>query len=109
MGRFFVVVCARAALTACKDKSKSADLPPAQEWSASSGNLPPAQQPANPHGGTMSPHGEGDVDPSNPHAGVDMNNPHAGGSPDVSQMGLTGPDPNRKIDPTHHLKGIIRV
>ena len=35
--------------------------------------------------------------------------PHAGGGPDVAKMGLPAPDPNRPIDPTHHVKGMIAI
>ena len=46
----------------------------------------------------------------NPHAGLDMgsdpSNPHAGmdiGGTDVTKLGLPPPDPNRAIDPAHHV------
>jgi hypothetical protein len=112
MGRFLSIALALAALGACSKDKDSKGLPPAQEWSASTGNLPPAQQSANPH--TANPHvAEGDnphagVDMDNPHAGMDPSNPHGGGQ-DVGQMGLPPPDPNRKIDPTHHVKGVIKI
>jgi hypothetical protein len=41
---------------------------------------------------------------ADPHAGMDM-----GGTVDVSQLGLPPPDPNRKIDPSRRVKGMIRV
>jgi hypothetical protein len=122
MGRYIVIAAALAAFTAaCKDKSKSEGLPPAQEWSANTGNLTPAPQPgggampgagANPHAGMggangVNPHagvpGMGGAD--DPHAGLDM----GGGSPDVAKMGLPPPDPNRKIDPTRRVKGLIKI
>jgi hypothetical protein len=115
MGRFLVVIAAIGALTACKDKSKSEGLPPAQEWSASAGTLPPAPGAANPHAG-MNPHaganphaGMAPPNPhgADPHAGIDMNNPH--GSPNVAAMGLPPPDPNRKINPNNKVAGTIKV
>jgi hypothetical protein len=35
--------------------------------------------------------------------------PAMGGGADVSKMGLPAPDPNRVVDPTHHVRGTIRV
>ncbi|MBV8758291.1 MAG: hypothetical protein JO257_13480 [Deltaproteobacteria bacterium] len=139
MGRYLALALALCAAAGCsKKKNESEGLPPAQSWSGDpSGAVQPAQQPANPHGGTVpdmpNPHGGGDPsnphagvdmtnphggDPSNPHAGVDMNNPHGGGDPtnphagmgaDVSQLGLPPPDPDRPIDPSHHVKGMVRI
>jgi predicted small lipoprotein YifL len=67
-------------------------------------------------GGTAQP---GPVDPNgpNPHAGMDMSammaggsgNPHAGGGVDVAKMGLPAPDPSRPMDPSHHIRGVIKV
>jgi hypothetical protein len=67
--------------------------------------MQPSAQPANPHAA---------ADPSNPHAGLDMANPHAGmdmsgSSTDISKLGLPPPDPDRPIDPAHHVKGTIVV
>ena len=45
---------------------------------------------------------------ANPHAGVDMNNPHGGGA-DVRPLGLPTPAPDRPIDPSHHVKGVIKI
>ncbi len=110
-------------MSACKDK-KSEGLPPAQEWSSSTGApMPPAPTPkpgmgANPHGGAAAgdPHAGmnmGGGAAGDPHAGMDMGggaaNPHGTGSPDVSKMGLAAPDPNRKIDPNHRVTGTIKV
>ncbi|HEY0479782.1 MAG TPA: hypothetical protein VGD37_19820 [Kofleriaceae bacterium] len=71
--------------------------------------------PSNPHAGVDM----GDGDPSNPHAGVDMGggdpaNPHAGvdmsgGGTDVTKLGLAAPDPDRPIDPSHRVAGVIRI
>ena len=92
MGRYLAFSLALCAAAACsKKKSESEGLPPAQTWSGDpSGMAQPAQQP-NPHGGT---------DPSNPHAGMGA---------DVSQLGLPPPDPNRPIDPSHHVKGFVKI
>ncbi|HEU4732883.1 MAG TPA: hypothetical protein VFT22_33540 [Kofleriaceae bacterium] len=49
-------------------------------------------------------------DPSDPHAGLDMSqNPHAGGGTDVTKLGLSAPDPDRPIDPTHRIAGTLIV
>ena len=104
-----------------------------------SGMAPAPAGTTNPHGGGANPHAGVDMgagganphagvdmggDPSNPHAGVDMGgggaNPHAGvdmggganphgGGTDVSQLGLPPPDPDRPIDPAHHVKGVIKI
>jgi len=106
------------AVGACKDKSKASGLPPAKEWSANAGgDMPPAQAPpgsdtANPHGDMQNPHGDMQENPhgdmqQNPHG--DTQNPHGAGGPDVGAMGLPAPDPNRKIDPKNHVKGVIKV
>jgi hypothetical protein len=62
--------------------------------------------PSNPHAGLdMS-----GADPSNPHAGLDMSkNPHGAGGTDVTKMGLAAPDPDRAIDPNHHVTGLINL
>lgn len=63
-------------------------------------------------------HGGGDQDP---HAGVpgappigshgDPNNPQGdvGAAVDVTQLGLSSPDPSRAIDPTRRIKGVIKL
>jgi hypothetical protein len=75
----------------------------------------------NPHAGVdmsgdpSDPHASLDMsgdpgDPSNPHAGLDMSqNPHTGGGTDVTKLGLAAPDPDRKIDPTHRITGVISI
>lgn len=42
-----------------------------------------------------------------PHAGIA--NPHGAGGADVTKLGLTAPDPDRKIDPTKRVSGTIVV
>jgi hypothetical protein len=115
MGRFSLVVVAICSLAACKEKQKQG-LPPAQEWSADTTTMPNAKAPmANPHAGMAmgaagaNPHAGMDMGGGDPHAGMDIQNPHGGGGPDVTQMGLPAPDPNRKIDPANHVKGVIKV
>jgi hypothetical protein len=125
MGRFVVVIVALASLAACdKGKGEAKGLPPAKDWNANVGDLPPVEQQGapDPHGGN--PHAGMDMGGGdNPHAGVDMgggDNPHAGvdmggnphgasGGVDVAKLGLPAPDPNRKIDPSHVVKGMIKV
>lgn len=114
MGRLVVIAAVLVSLTAC-EKKKNEGLPPAQEWGSNPGDMPPVQQQgkaANPHAGMAmggaDPHAG--VDMNNPHAGIDMGNPHGeGGGVDVEKMGLPAPDPTRKIDPTHHVKGVIKI
>jgi len=71
--------------------------------------------PSNPHAGMdmgdpSNPHAGMDMgDPSNPHAGLDMTNPHGGGGTDVTKLGLAAPDPDRPIDPSHRVTGVIAV
>ncbi len=103
-----------ALLGGCERKRQNAGLPPASNWSeggsaamAPPGGGAPGGTPNNPHAG---------VDMNNPHAGVDMNDPHAGvdmnggsgGGVDVTKMGLTGPDPTRKVDPNRYVRGVIK-
>jgi hypothetical protein len=115
-------VVAIAALTACgRDKKSQDGLPPAQEWKQDSTGAmvqtgpTPGTQPAPPPGMKPamggSPHGAMGNDP---HAGlgIDPADPHAGmGSEgtDVAAMGLPSPDPNRPIDPTRYVKGVIKI
>lgn len=103
------------AVAACNKKT-SDGLPPATDWQggsdlASTDDLPapPAGltgRSKNPHAG-LDMNGEG----GDPHAGVDMSgeggDPHAG--VDVTKMGLSAPDPDRAIDPTHRVAGTLGV
>jgi hypothetical protein len=117
--------------TAC---NKDRPLPPATDWQTPevaptepqrSTRLARPQSMggmrSNPHGDPSDPHAGLDMndphaglDMNDPHAGLDMNDPHAGldmggGGPDVTQLGLTPPDPNRRIDPTQRVAGVITV
>lgn len=134
--RWFVVAALFA--TACSKKS-SDGLPPAQEWSAnaqgqmqqnggSMSALPPAAPPPgmaggagggmkNPHGGD-DPHAGLGIPPANAMGGAEGDDPHAGlgidptgggGGTDVTKLGLPAPDPNRKIDPSRFVKGVIKI
>lgn len=125
--RWFLVAALLAA--GCSKKS-SEGLPPAQEWSANAAGQmvqtgpnaipPPAPPPGmvNPRGGSApggmgggdNPHaglGIDPTDPTDPHAGMDING--TGGGTDVAKLGLPPPDPNRAIDPTRYVKGVIKV
>jgi hypothetical protein len=115
MSRFLVIAVAFAALVSCKDKNKSEGLPPAQEWTASTGAMPPApgaavganpHAQANPHGqpGPLADDNQGQMPPGHP----PIDNPHGGGT-DVSKMGLPPPDPNRAINPNNKVAGVIKV
>jgi len=134
MGRFALVALALlAGLGACdKGKGERKGLPPAPDWNANVGDMMPVQQQgapsphakASPHGnadphagldmgGAGNPHAGMDMGGgADPHAGLDMgggSNPHAGGGTDVEKLGLPPPDPNRKIDPTRTVTGVIKV
>lgn len=126
--RWFLV----AALLAAGCSKKSAEgLPPAQEWSQNSAGAmvqtgpnaipPPAPPPgmggpragggragADPHAGLGIDPVDPSSDPNDPHAGLDMSGGSGGGT-DVTKLGLPPPDPNRKIDPTRYVKGVIKV
>jgi len=115
-----------AAASGCsRDKKTQDGLPPAQEWKQDSTgamvqvgkDLPPPAPPpgmakaqaGNPHGGMANdPHAGLGIDPADPHAGMDMSG-GGGGGVDVAQMGLPPPDPNRPIDPTRYVKGVIKI
>jgi hypothetical protein len=119
MARAITLVAVLAA--ACGSK-KSGGLDPASDWNADQTGAVPAAgagpAPHSPHvamggGDPNDPHAGVDMGPAadqnDPHAGVDMQNPHAGGGVDVTKMGLPTPDPNRPIDPTHRIRGVIKV
>jgi len=120
--------------TGCAKKAKDG-FPPAEDWTQGGGALAQideSQRPrglgdrsANPHAGVPGAPPIAGEDGDDPHAGVDMggmggtgggDDPHAGldmggggGGVDVTQLGIPPPDPDRKIDPTHRVKGMIRV
>lgn len=122
MGRSLALFSIVAALAACS-KKKSEGLAPAQDWNADQAQaLPPGVGPA---GSPHTPHtGVGGGDPDDPHAGVDMtggggqDNPHAGvdmtgggANPHggVDMAAAMAPDPDRPMDPTHRIKGVIKA
>jgi hypothetical protein len=116
MVRTIAVLAAVLTVAACGKKKSG--LPPAQEWGADQASKDTPVQPPNPHGIGMdpsNPHGGADMgaDPNNPHAGIVAGgDPHAGldvGGTDVSKLGLPPPDPDRKIDASHRIKGVITV
>ncbi|MBA3455262.1 MAG: hypothetical protein H0T42_19380 [Deltaproteobacteria bacterium] len=122
--RSFLFLAVILAATGCsRDKKTQDGLPPAQEWKADEtgamvqtgkGSAQPAPPPGmqNPkgggHGAPNDPHAGLGIDPVDPHAGMGGGGAH-GGSPDVGQMGLPAPDPNRPIDPTRYVKGVIKI
>jgi hypothetical protein len=123
MTRLALILALVAGCSSKKDTEHG--LPPAQEWGADVGGTMPDKQAANPHTGTPpagivdengnDPHAGLDMGAAggaNPHAGMDMGggaNPHAAGGVDVSKLGSLAPDPNRAIDPTHHIKGLLKI
>lgn len=130
MTRFVLLV---ALLAACSKKSPDQGLAPAEDWGAadqggSGQGAQPQPQLAKPHAGMAMPStadlppmagamgtasGTGelpdvvDENGNNPHAGLKRN--AQGGGVDPSKMGALAPDPNRKIDPTHRITGMIAV
>ncbi len=83
---------------------------------------PPAPPPGmggakvgNPHGGVQNdPHAGLGIPPAgsggrDPHANLGIDPHGGGGGTDVTQLGLPPPDPNRKIDPTRYVKGVIKI
>jgi hypothetical protein len=115
MRRFFWAragVCACLAAAAGCSKKPPEGLPPATDWQASpeTGPANPGEPPAPfaPPPGMTGVHG-GELD-DDPHAGLDTDetdDPHAG--VDVTQLGLAAPDPDRAIDPSHRVAGMIVV
>ena len=100
---WFVLVLAAAG---CSKKSNTEQgTPPGDEWG--SGNIQPmhggggGMAPA-PMGGA-NPHASGELPPGHP----DMGGGGGGQAADLPQ--LPAPDPNRKMDPAHHIKGMVSV
>jgi hypothetical protein len=106
----------------CSKKSQDG-LPPAQDWSggqmAEAQPQPPGTAKVNPHqmggggnmGGDQLPPGHPPTDDLPPgHPPMDQaGGGGGGGGPDVTQMGLSAPDPNRKIDANRRIRGTIKV
>jgi hypothetical protein len=116
MRRVIFAACGLGVLVTAGCSKKSQDgLPPATEWQASTGpapagstDVPHITPPRGMGGGPKNPHAGLDMgggDPTNPHAGPDM----GGGGTDVTKLGLAAPDPDRPIDPTHRVTGVIGV
>jgi hypothetical protein len=119
------------AAAGCGNKAKEG-LPPAERWDqgqpgGAMASLDESLRPRgmgdrsrNPHAGVPgAPPLPGSMDGDDPHAGMDIGggggDPHAGmdigegGGIDVMKLGMPAPDPNRKIDPSHRVKGTIRL
>ena len=88
--RLLVVI---AALAACKDKGQPKGLPPAQEWNAKTGDMQPPAQPQQQQGHETEESSETEED-----------NGSAG-----SEGAPAAPDPDREIDPSHRIKGVIKL
>lgn len=107
------------ALPACSKKSQDG-LPPAKDWSG--GQMAEAQpqpqpegaRPPNPHEmpGTADqnamPPGHPPVEDQLPPNHPPMEGAQPSG-PDVTKMGLSAPDPNRKVDPNRRIRGTLKV
>lgn len=113
MVRWIVVASMAGALAAgCKHKDP-AGLPPAKDWGASqvgavADQPAEAAQPGAEPGAQQLPPGHPALPAGHPSV-VDMGSATAEGGTDVSKMGLPPPDPNRPIDPTHHVSGVIKL
>lgn len=104
-----------AALVAFGCSKKNNDgLPPAQDWKGGQ-MTPPGAAPATP----ANPHASGGMPPGHPptanpdlppgHPPMPGDQGHGAGGPDVTQMGLQPPDPNRKVDPNRRIRGTLKV
>ena len=119
--RFAPVLVATLLLAGCGKKSQDG-LPPANDW-GSAGAQPQPGAPkitgseaggANPHamgGGSMGgmPPGHPPTEEGLPPGHPPMEGGGAPAGPDVTQMGLTAPDPNRKVDPNRRIRGVLKV
>jgi hypothetical protein len=103
-----------AAAGGCKS---SDSLPPATEWQTSpvptGSGAEPVMPPAIGVGGRRAtPHSRMGAS-NDPHAGINLggaDDPHAGldmSSVDVTKLGFKSPDPDRPIDPTRRVTGLI--
>lgn len=113
--RIAPVVVASLLAVACSKKGQEG-LPPSGDWSAQQpGGTVQPQQPnakANPH--VVEDQG---LPPGHPPMANDLPPGHppmegqgaAPTGPDVTQMGFTAPDPNRKLDPNKRIRGTIKV
>lgn len=117
MARWIVVAMVAGALASgCKHKD-SDGLPPAKDWGTGPAGATAAPDPAqdtpnapNPHAGLdesaqQLPPGH----PALPAGHPSVNDMGSATGTDVSKMGLPPPDPDRPIDPTHHIAGVIKV
>ena len=101
-------IWAACVVTAAGCSKKTQDgLPPATEWQTAPAR---AATDSDPLPEATPPPGMVRRTP-NPHAGLDMGggNPHTGGGTDVTKLGLSAPDPDRQIDPSHRIAGTITV
>ena len=103
--------------TGCdRDKGTPRGLAPAQEWTADGtgamapvGKAMPTEAPTPPPGmAQMGAAGGSNPHAADPHAGLGIDPAGGGGGVDVSQMGAP-PDPNRPVDPTRYIRGVIKL
>jgi len=126
MVRSVVVVALAAAALACgcEKKDGGTDMPAAKQWNAPS---PVASQTGaagsaqggmamgggDPHAGMDmgggDPHGGMNMGGGDPHGGMNMGggDPHAGMDMGGGEMAMPAPDPNRPIDQSKFLRGVI--
>ena len=111
MVRWIAIASLVGALAAgCKHNTPEG-LPPAKDWGASPAGATADQNAENPHPGAEAP--SADELPAG-HPALPAGHPSvadmgSAGGTDVSKMGLPPPDPNRPIDPTHHVSGVIKL
>lgn len=117
MSRMICLSLLACALLGCERKRPAGQEPVANDWQANQAGATAGGTPGTPGAPRAA---------NNPHAGMDMNNPHGGADPhagvdmsghgggggggvDVTQMGLQGPDPKRKLDPNRYVRGVIKA
>lgn len=109
--RIAPIIVAVLFASGCSKKS-SDGLPPAQDWRGGQIGESPAAPKADPHAGMNIGGGHGGSmagDPLPPgHPPMPGDQGHGGG-PDVTKMGFSAPDPNRKVDPSRRIRGTLKV
>ena len=106
-------------LVGCSKKNQDG-LPPAQDWNGGqmaeaqpqpqgSARVNPHQMPESAEPSAMPPGHPPIDDQQLPPGHPPMEGAPPPSGPDVTKMGLTAPDPNRKLDPNKHIRGTLKV